>query len=337
MLGTSSSVIHAQDVECEDYRDNRPYDVAKLGISGTAHFSARKFKVEPKLLETSSYNGYFEKNIQSLVYNYRTTSNGWSQATEFIGGITKTSGNAATALTAMAWTTFGFLVDTLQSFNIGHREYAFYAPVAGPYRVRAKLTGGWDKPRNRVIISGPEGSNQVDDDNPMRDVTKDYWVHLEAGPHSVSVQLGSGESAVFHNAGTLEAIELDSPSPIQWETPVLVGYGQPLVTQLMPAPGDTATYTVNFTIPNKASFPNLLDGEVVVDTLLIPPEPIQPHFYATWRADHQYWLCVTQTTLAYTVEPELNPSAGTARFFLQRGGDVMRTVVVKGPLSRVTE
>lgn len=336
ILVSSFSMIQAQDFECEGYLDHRPKDVAKLGVSGTAHFSAKKFRIIPKLFVASSYSDYTEKAMQSLVDNYKTNSGDWGQATQFVGQITQTSGMAASAITAMFWTGFSLLVGNLQSLNVGHRDYAFFVPVAGRYHIQARLTGDWDKPRNRVIVFGPEGQAQLDDDNPSSNVTKHYWTYLAAGPHSISVQIGSGVSAVFHNAGTLEIVELDAQNPLQWEAPVLVGYSQPLVTQLMPLPGDTATVTINYTVPNRSSFPNLLDGDVVVDSLKIQPNPIQPHFYATWRSDHLYWLCVTQSTLAYTSEPRLNTIAKTANFFLQRGGDVMDQVVVKGPLYKLT-
>jgi hypothetical protein len=328
---TALPTLVAQEV-CDDSLDHRSQESIYSAVLGTAHFNVARMRIPHQLVAVSSYDDYWDKAMRSMLEAYQSNDGSWSQVQDFVHDLTGDSGIAASVEAFMIADAFAAVVSTLQSLNVGHRDYTFIAPVSGNYRIEARLTGDWDKPRNRVIVSGPNFRVQLDDDNPSSDRTKVYSVYLPKGAYSLTMALGSGSSATFHNAGTLTSVHLDNPTPLRWDSSIVVASSKlPLTTQL-PFVGATTTTTVPFRIPVTADFPNVLSGSVVVDTLRPLPVCHQPSFAVTWRADAPYTLCVTLATLGFTVTPSVDLTAMQARYGFRRGADITRTYFVKGPL-----
>ncbi|HJV88665.1 MAG TPA: hypothetical protein VJ623_00040 [Holophagaceae bacterium] len=336
VLATLPALV-AQEA-CDDSLDHRSQESAYMAVLGTAHFNVSQMRIPHQLMVASSYDDYWDKAMHSMVEAYQANSSGgsssgtWSQVQDFVHDLTGDSGIAADAEAFMIGNAFAGLVSTLQSLNVGYRNYAFIAPVAGVYRIEVRLTGDIDKPRNRVIVSGSNFRVQLDDDNPSSDRTKVYACYLPKGAYSLTMALGSGSSATFHNAGTLTSILLDNPTPLTWDANFVVASNKIPLLATMPYPGSTTTGRVAYQVPTTTNFPSVITGSVVVDTLRTLPVCHQPSFVVTWRADAPYTLCVTLGTLSFYQAPELDPAAAEARYYFRRGSDVTRTYYVKGPM-----
>ncbi len=322
--------LGAQTAECADQLDDRASESAYMAVLGTAHFQATRMNMPATLVTMGSYDDFWDKSMQAMINSYNhsgePTAGGnpdWNTVQRFVSDLTGDTGFAASIEAFMIGNAFAGLISTLQSFNIGHREYTFLVPAAGPYTIVAHLTGGIDKPRNRVVLSTPSGNVQLDDDNPSSDRDKSYTVNLQPGIYGLSMQLGSGSSALFHNAGTLTSVTLSSPTPVSWTSEIIVTCGKTNIVTTMPEPGSVYTTNLPYVVPVASDFPNVLSGTVWVDNIRPLPVVRQPNFVVTWNSEDPYILCVTLCTLAFDAQPTVGPSFATYSF--RRGPDLVKT------------
>lgn len=155
------------------------------------------------------------------------------------------------------------VADLFARENIRWRGYSFHVPVAANYSITCQLKGGWDKPRNRVVLNGA-GAVAIDyQEQLVSDRPKNWQVRLEPGYYYLSVGLGSGTSNVFHTAGSLSSVILSESSPVTFQVPMVLASKTISVEALMPYPGATTTVTVRLPTQSEVDaiqFPNLLDG-----------------------------------------------------------------------------
>ena len=300
-----------------------------MAVLGTAHFTVSRMTIPARLVTAGSYNDFWTNAIANMIdaYNHKgEEGNDWNQYQGMVTDYTGDTGFAAAVETFMIGNAFAGFVSTLQSLNMQHRDYSFLVPVAGPYRIVAHLTGDFDKPRNRVVLSGPTGTIQLDDDNPSSDRDKAYTVNLTPGTYSLSMLLGTGWSATWHNAGTLSSVSLESPTPLAWNGEIVLAAGNANILANAPVPGTVFTATLPYTVPVTADFGNVLNGNVQVDNIRPLPVVRQPNFVVTWNSEEPSSICVTLCTLGFESQPTLDGSKATYTF--RRGPDLLRTQYV---------
>lgn len=315
----------------DDYMDNRPNDATYMAVLGTVNFNVSKMKINHKLSSVSNYDNFFWSFMDSMLDTYKLKGDERAART-----ICSDPNFASTVETFMYAASFASLVDFAQSFNVGSRTYTFMVPAKANYRIEARLTGGIDHPRNRVIISGAGFSRELDNDSPGSDVTKIYNVTLDKGVYSVTMCLGTGSSAVFHNAGTLTSVYLDGQA--SWKEEIVIGSGGDMVLATMPYVGATVTSRVKYRIPNESDFENILVGSAITDinSIRVMNYCAQPVFYVGWRAEEAYYLYVDLTTLSFNGNPYLNPASLEGVYSFRRGADIVKKFYVKGSMPQKT-
>jgi hypothetical protein len=327
-LALAPAVLWAPLRACDDQIDHRAQESAYMAVLGTAQFHVARMNVPARLVTAGSYDGFWDTAIANMVDAYQhggQTQQGqdWNSFQGYVSDFTGDTGFAASIEAFMIGNVFAGFVSTLQSLNMQHRDYEFLVPAAGQYRIVAHLTGDFDKPRNRVVLNGPGGSIQLDDDNPSSDRDKAYVVNLTPGTYSLSMLLGTGWSATFHNAGTLTSVTLDNPTPVDWAGEIVLAAGSTPILANASVPGVAFTATLPYRVPTTTDFTNVLAGSVSVTNIRTLTQPRQPNFVVTWTSDDPYELCVTLCSLAFQQAPVLGPNAAT--YFFLRGDDVVRS------------
>ncbi len=200
---------------------------------------------------------------QGTVYDRVMAVKKYSNDLQNMGSSMESAGTAAAAYATMVATVVYAVGDMLAQNNIQWRGYFFHVPVGANYVITCQLKGGWDKPNNKVILSGA-GTTPIDyHEQLVSDRSKTWQLHLEPGPYYLSVGLGGGSSIVFHTAGTLGSVILTESNPVTFQVPMVLASSTVDVTSLMPNPGDTATVAVRLPTQdqvNALQFPDLLDG-----------------------------------------------------------------------------
>lgn len=328
----------------DDYLDYRPQEMADMPVLATAHFKVSRMTIAFQKVNQGSYDDFLDRTMQCMITTYTSSqqnvdgSSGgeWHLVQDFVHDLTNDKCYAASAEALMIGAAFGGLVNILQSANVGYRNYAFIVPVAGNYHIEVQLTGDIDKPRNRVFIAGPTGTSQIDDDNPSSNRTKVYNLKLAPGAYDLTTALGSGESAVFHNAGSLTSVALDNGTPVAWDAPIVIATRSVPVLTYLPAQGSIWHGSVGYTVPTSADFPNVLVGNVTVDQVRPLPVCHQPRCIPFWRGDLPYWLYITEAPISFYTPPVLNLSTRQITYFFARGNDTIRRTLIHGPLFQKT-
>lgn len=262
VIGFSNPVAYAQSTF-----DVRSKCKIHYGVVGTGHFTVSSMKIPFQLSNAGSYDDFVTKAMSNLVATY-TNSDTKGTYQDAAQDITGASGIAADLGLAAIWEGFALIVGVCQAENNAFNSYTFFCPADATYQISAHLTGAIDKPRNRVILSGPEGQNQLDDDNPSSSLDKTYVVQMSRGIHTLTVALGSGWSATWHNAGTLNWVQMNNAVPVSWTDPIDVAQGNSLVYYDMPSVGNTVNKTFVSNIPADHDFTNIINGTARVDSFV---------------------------------------------------------------------
>ncbi len=198
----------------------------------------------------------------------------------------ESSGSVYTAYATMVASVVYAIADLFARENIRWRGYYFHVPVTANYSITCQLKGGWDKPRNRVVLNGA-GTVLIDyQEQLVSDRPKNWQVHPEPGFYYLSVGLGSGTSNVFHTAGSLSNVILSETTPVTFQVPMVLASKTIDVGSQMPYQGATTTVTVRLPTQSEVDaiqFPNLLDGSKPSLTPAMPlpieSSPVIPLLY----------------------------------------------------------
>lgn len=255
-----SQVAFGQTVKNYDVRSLNTY---WMKSNVTCNFHVKKMNVDYAWLTNGSYEDFLNSALASYTDNYSTDD--FVTATDYTKSLYDIGSFEAKALVSVAYVSASAIIQMIQSDNIGYRSYSVYCPAPGIYKITVSLVGDIDKPRNRVFIGGPEGTIQLDDDNPSSNVTKTYTCRLTSGAHQITVALGKGSSSVFHNAGTLNGVLFDNDTYVDWRDQVALGVAGFKTTTVMPLVGNAYHSSAVFNIPASGNFSNILDGTITAD------------------------------------------------------------------------
>lgn len=238
-------------------RDFRPYRAVGVGLVADAAYSVKKLNVPVTGLYSVS-GDHMEEAMNSYFQTSGTTG------LVYLAGLEKTligtflSISPVTALTTMAQ------IIAAES-NTQFRYYMFYVPVRSSYSIQAFLKGDWDRPCNRVVISGPTGALALDYNEQLgSNQHKIFSLTLDPGIYSAMVGLGGGSSILLHTAGDLEGVMLDSPTTISWSMPVVVQQNLYNLLNYLPNPGDSANLSITFVGYPSGNSPNIIDGSPII-------------------------------------------------------------------------
>ena len=243
--------------------DVRSANLLTTGATGTADFHVRAMNISFENTSLRSYDDFLDNSLRRFLDNYNSSN--YTQAVDFAKDLFDVGTWEAKAVVATVYVYASGLIQMLQGMNVGHREYLFVCPVAGRYEITVTMTGSLVKPRNRVHLAGPAGSYQIDEDNPRYDYSKTYNLDLPQGAHVLTMSMGSGASATFDSAGTMDAIRLNHPTYLDWKDVVPIKTQSQRTVYDMASPGSASTIDYTWPIPRNGDFINLLDGTILVD------------------------------------------------------------------------
>ena len=237
-------------------RDFRPYRAVGAGLVADAAYSVKKMNVPITNLYSVSGD-----HMEDAMNSYFQTSG--TTGLVYMAGLEKTligtflNISPVTALTAMAQI---IAADS----NTQFRYYMFYVPVRSNYSVQAFLKGDWDRPRNRVVITAPTGATVLNYEEQLgSNQHRVFSLTLEPGIYTAMVGLGGGSSILFHTAGDLEGVMLDSPTTISWSMAVVVQQNIYNLLDYLPNPGSTANLPITFYGYPSGNSSNIIDGSPI--------------------------------------------------------------------------
>ncbi|GLH72668.1 hypothetical protein GETHLI_11700 [Geothrix limicola] len=152
------------------------------------------------------------------------------------------------------------IANNLASYNTQYRYFTFFVPVDGRYTISVSLPGDpIIRPKNTLrLVSGNYNWSWIE--NLGGNTSKTFvFENLAAGPYIIEVGLGS-TSTIFHSAGDLTQVQLDSSTERSWVNKVIIKSDSFDVRTQLPTIGSTKQFAFPF-LPVPVNT-NVLDGRV---------------------------------------------------------------------------